>query len=157
MAFDGGAVLGGALTGALLAGGFDLLVTSLELQLDRPKVVSNPATTTVSNARPGVQKGFPAQADPGGDFFEAIKFLLSALTVCGCHDSEGSYARQVFANNRIFSRHQRNARAQFHENLVPVLGQNANCWFDDFFRRDSKTSRATLSDGRDAARASTRR
>jgi hypothetical protein len=66
------------LAAGALAGGALVVVTSLELQLDKPRALSKPTTTRVSAARPGVQKDFPARADWWTDFFtEAIKFLLS--------------------------------------------------------------------------------
>jgi len=66
------------LAGGALAGGALVVMTSLELQLDKPRALSKPTTIRVSVARPGVQKDFRARADRGADFFtEAIKFLLS--------------------------------------------------------------------------------
>src|SRR5260370_13408942 len=67
-------------------------------------------------------------------------------------------ARQVIANNRIFSRYQRITRTQFHENLVAARAcQHTNRRLDDLFGRDSKAGHSSLSDGSDSSGAVTRR
>ncbi len=67
-------------------------------------------------------------------------------------------ARQVIANNRIFSRYQRITRTQFHENLVAAHArQHPNCRLDDFFRRDCKARHSSLSNGRDSSGVMARR
>ena len=67
-------------------------------------------------------------------------------------------ARQVIANNRIFSRYQRITRTQFHKNLVAVQArQHPNRRLDDFFRRDRKPRHSSLSDGGDSSGAMPRR
>ncbi len=67
-------------------------------------------------------------------------------------------ARQVIANNRIFSRYQRITRTQFHKNLVAAQArQHPNRRLDDFFRRDRKPRHSSLSDSSDSSGAMTRR
>jgi len=71
---------------------------------------------------------------------------------------ERGNARQVIANNRIFSRYQRITRTQFHKNLVAAHArEHPNGRLDDFFRRDRKPRQSSLSDGGDSSGAMPRR
>ena len=67
-------------------------------------------------------------------------------------------ARQVIANNRIFSRYQRITRTQFHKNLVAAQArQHPDRRLDNFFRGDRKPRHSSLSDGCDSSGAMPRR
>ena len=58
---------------------------------------------------------------------------------CAGNDAKRSDARQVIANNRIFTGNQRTARAQFDENPLPIqTGQNPYRRLNDCLGIDGK-------------------
>jgi hypothetical protein len=67
----GAAFVGGALV-IRLAGPVPLVVTSLELQLERPRAPIKPTPTSVSTTRPGVQNDFQPVRLSEEDFDKAM-------------------------------------------------------------------------------------
>src|SRR5262249_27099147 len=113
----------------LFAGG--VVVTFLELQLERPKSVRRNTTTSVVTTRPGVQKDFLDLSEARMDHFS--KLLPRS------YNPESGNPRQVIANNRIFPRHQRNARPDLHEYLLACRRNDPHVRLDDFIRIDCET------------------
>jgi hypothetical protein len=72
----GAAFVGGAFV-ARLAGALLVVVTSLELQLDRPNAAIKPQPMSVSTMRPGVQNDFQPEGLGEEGFGKAIKLTLS--------------------------------------------------------------------------------
>ena len=111
-----------------------LLLSSVELQLDKPSALIPARTARVSTMRPGVQKAFPGFMSSLGFADEAmcLKSLTELMLGCFC-DPKCRDARYVAAYDCILTGHKRSARAQFHEYHITFTRQHANRGLDDFF------------------------